>query len=140
MEISFGCILKMTGSLLVECGIRANVIAATGLGNKNSDASGAIISAGQIVVAQNFILLYRGFSIRRGLEQFGPVQLFCTAECNSAIQQIKNLRYFCPALLCAPDASPSIDTSTLRSYLRCPCLNSFHPTNLPEISRKRLRS
>ena len=48
----------------------------------------------QRAVAQIFNLPYRGFAIRKRLE-FLPTRLGCgrSAEYNSAIQQIKNLRY-----------------------------------------------
>jgi hypothetical protein len=44
-------------------------------------------------VAQNCILLYRGFAIRwpQPVRRYSPIA--SAAECNSAIQQITNLRY-----------------------------------------------
>jgi uncharacterized protein YoaH (UPF0181 family) len=46
------------------------------------------------VVAQIFNLLYRGFSTGEALDLLGAVLNSArSAECNSAIQQITNLRY-----------------------------------------------
>ena len=44
-------------------------------------------------VAQNFILLYRGFAIRWAKANPAALLLPTHAEYNSAIQQIANLRY-----------------------------------------------
>jgi hypothetical protein len=46
-------------------------------------------------VAQNFILLYRGFSIRTGRLVSSAPHHPRPAECNSAIRQIANLRHDC---------------------------------------------
>lgn len=48
---------------------------------------------GAVKVAQNYILLYRGFTIRWLQVNRHPAARRRAAECNSAIWQITNLRY-----------------------------------------------
>jgi hypothetical protein len=51
------------------------------------------VQLGSSTVAQNCILLYRGFAIRRPRKFEWRREWRHLAECNSAIRQITNLRY-----------------------------------------------